>query len=97
MINSIHAGTEFINSKDLLLLRKIYDNFACEILGLRDDSTQDETNDIMRNLVDMVLNLRTEAKANKDYQTSDKIRNELIKLGITIMDTKDGVEWKLGN
>jgi cysteinyl-tRNA synthetase len=41
------------------------------------------------------LNMRLEAKRNKDWATSDKIRNELTALGFSIKDTKDGFEWSL--
>ena len=45
--------------------------------------------------MDMILEERKEAKANKDWTKSDKIRNSLTSLGITVKDTKDGVEWSL--
>ena len=45
--------------------------------------------------VDLLLSIRQQAKANKDWATSDKIRNELIAMGFEIKDTKDGAEWKL--
>ena len=43
----------------------------------------------------MLLELRVQAKANKDWATADKIRNELTALGFEIKDTKEGFEWKL--
>ena len=43
----------------------------------------------------MLLEQRMKAKANKDWATSDKIRNELTAIGFDIKDTKDGAEWKL--
>ena len=43
----------------------------------------------------MILELRAAAKANKDWATSDKIRNELTALGFEIKDTKDGATWTL--
>ena len=45
--------------------------------------------------VDLLLELRAQAKANKDWATSDKIRNELTALGFVIKDTKEGAEWSL--
>ena len=45
--------------------------------------------------IDLLLNMRLEAKLNKDWATSDKIRNELTALGFEIKDTKDGFEWKI--
>ena len=46
-------------------------------------------------VVDMVLDLRAKAKANKDWATSDQIRDELAAAGFEVKDTKDGVTWKL--
>ena len=43
----------------------------------------------------LLLNLRVDAKKNKDWATSDKIRNHLAELGIVVKDTKDGFEWEL--
>ena len=43
----------------------------------------------------MLLDIRKQAKANKDWATSDKIRDELAKLGFSVKDTKDGFEWSL--
>ena len=45
--------------------------------------------------IDLLLNIRLQAKQNKDWATSDKIRNELTALGFEIKDTKDGFEWKI--
>ena len=45
--------------------------------------------------IDLLLAIRQQAKANKDWATSDRIRNELTALGFTIKDTKDGAEWKI--
>ena len=46
-------------------------------------------------VVDMVLALRAKAKADKDWATSDKIRDELAAAGFQVKDTKDGATWKL--
>ena len=46
-------------------------------------------------VVDMVLNLRAKAKADKDWATSDQIRDALAEAGFEVKDTKDGVTWKL--
>jgi cysteinyl-tRNA synthetase len=45
--------------------------------------------------VDLLLKIRSEAKAKKDWATSDEIRDELSKLGFEVKDTKDGANWKL--
>lgn len=94
-INAIDAGTESIDETNLEILKDIYKTFLFDILGLKNDDQETGNNEILKDVVDMVLNLRLQAKANKDYATSDYIRNELTKIGITVKDKKDGFEWEL--
>jgi len=72
--------------------------FTFDILGLRSQETGDrslEREEAFGKVVDMVLELRAKAKAEKDWATSDKIRDELAAAGFEVKDTKDGVTWKL--
>ena len=71
--------------------------FAEDILGLMAEKsgTNDEREAAIGKVMDMVLELRAKAKANKDWATSDKIRDELAAAGFEVKDTKDGVTWKL--
>lgn len=48
---------------------------------------------LSQSLMDLILEIRKEAKTKKDFQTSDKIRDELIKANITVKDTKEGAVW----
>ena len=68
--------------------------FVEDILGLQtaDNSTD---NTAYKKAVDLLLEIRRQAKQNKDWATSDKIRNELTAIGFTIKDTKDGFEWSI--
>ncbi|HBS89112.1 MAG: cysteine--tRNA ligase [Bacteroidetes bacterium GWF2_38_335] len=93
IINSIDAGTESISGSDLDLLKKIYNDFVFEILGLTSEQAKGN-NLAFSGVVDLMLNLRMEAKARKDFRTSDKIRNELQALGIIVKDKKDGFDWE---
>ncbi len=95
-VNSIENGKLKINSENLKILKNVFNIFLFEILGLQKEETVNESNnEILNGVVDMVLNLRLQAKANKDYATSDLIRNELTKLGITVKDRKDGFDWEI--
>ena len=76
-------------------MKKLYQDFVNEILGLKDDAAQDNSDNLLDNVIDMLLNLRLEAKANKDFAASDKIRDQLTKLGVSIKDKKDGFEWEV--
>ena len=54
------------------------------------DTKSSTNNELLGNVIDMMLNLRMEAKAKKDFATSDKIRNQLMEMGIQLKDEKDG-------
>lgn len=95
MINSIKAGTEKISSGDLAALRSFYNAVVFEILGLKEETSEGGENQILSGMVELLINLRQEAKASKDWATADKIRNELNAIGIELKDTKDGVDWKV--
>ena len=71
--------------------------FAFDLLGLRNDkgANNDAREEAYGKVVDMVLSLRAKAKANKDWATSDQIRDELAAAGFEVKDTKDGATWKL--
>jgi cysteinyl-tRNA synthetase len=95
MINSIIHGNEKINISDLECLKNLFNDFVFDILGLKNEQSSSNNNEILSDVVNLLLNLRMEAKANKDWATSDKIRNELTNLGFEIKDKKDGFEWEL--
>lgn len=96
MINSIKAGTESISATDLEELRKFYHTIVFDVLGLKEEqASAGGDNHILAETVALLINLRRDAKANKDWATADKIRDELNEIGIELKDTKDGVEWSL--
>jgi cysteinyl-tRNA synthetase len=90
--NSVHGGTETITEEDLQELKNLFDVFLFEILGMKYEkagASGDEVNQLM----ELLLSLRSEAKAKKDFAVSDKIRAELLKLNYIIKDDKDGTRW----
>jgi cysteinyl-tRNA synthetase len=95
IINSLNDGNEKINAADLVELKKLYYDFVFDILGLQDEQAAEGNNEVLSDVVDLLLNLRMEAKANKDWAMSDKIRNELTAFGFEIKDKKDGFDWEL--
>jgi|APDOM4702015159_1054818.scaffolds.fasta_scaffold00669_5 cysteinyl-tRNA synthetase len=95
-INSIYDGKESINEADLKKLGEVFNSILFDILGLRDDSIAGDSNGkLTAELISMLLNMRLEAKKNKDFATSDKIRDELNKLGVIVKDRKDGFDWEI--
>lgn len=98
IINTLADGKATISAADLEELKQIWHDYAIQILGLRleGETSSDNSNmNAYKGAVDMLLNMRLDAKRNKDWTTSDKIRNELTALGFSIKDTKDGFEWNI--
>jgi cysteinyl-tRNA synthetase len=94
-INLVHDGKETISAVDLDELKAVFILFIEDILGLKSETEASAGNEAYKKAIDLLLNMRLEAKQNKDWATSDKIRNELTALGFEIKDTKDGFEWKI--
>ena len=90
IINSVHDGKTAISANDLELLKSLINDFIFNVLGLKEETSQ---TDDLSHLMDFIIKLRQEAKSNKDYATSDKIRIGLQELGIQIKDGKEGSTW----
>ncbi len=94
-INLVHDGKETVSASDLTELKAVFHLFVEDILGLIVENETVGGSEAYKKAIDLLLNMRLEAKKNKDWATSDKIRNELTALGFEIKDTKDGFEWKI--
>jgi len=94
-INLVHDGKETISAADLTGLKAVFRTFIEDVLGLKSETEATAGNEAYKKAIDLLLNMRLEAKQNKEWATSDKIRNELTALGFEIKDTKDGFEWKI--
>ena len=82
---------------DAIIMASIFVVIISIIMGLRLTEAEGNNTKAYAGAIDLLLELRSQAKKNKDWATSDKIRNELTALGFVIKDTKDGAEWSLGN
>ena len=96
IVNNVLAGNNKLSEADLKELKDTFHLFLFDILGLKEETgSSDGREAAYGKVVDMLLEQRMQAKANKNWAMSDKIRNELTALGFEIKDTKDGFEWKL--
>ena len=96
IINNIVAGNNSISKEDLEELKSVYQLFLFDIMGLKKEkASSDKRETAYGKVVDMLLEQRLIAKNNKDWATSDKIRDELTALGFEIKDTKEGTNWRL--
>ncbi len=91
IINSIkdkHIAVNALSTDTVALLKKQLHYFIVDILGLQGNkSSHDST---LEGVLQLLINIRKEAKSRKDFVTSDKIRNELLVLGVQLKDEKDG-------
>ena len=107
LIASLFEGVKWINSAaderielnqdQIDGLKTIYTGFLGNVLGLENDDLNTENSsggeDLATNLLDLLVELRTDAKANKDYAGADRIRKTLSELGVNVTDGKDGSSW----
>ncbi|HLP72440.1 MAG TPA: cysteine--tRNA ligase [Bacteroidales bacterium] len=94
IINSAADGTETLAADDLADLKNLMNIFVFEILGLKNESASGNDEALTSELMNIIISLRKDARDKKDFPTSDKIRSELNRIGITLKDTKEGVEWE---
>jgi len=94
-INKLAEGKETISAEDLEKLTKLYNSWVFVVLGLKLPEASGKANEITGDLIEMILQLRNAAKSSRDFETADRIRNELSSLGITIKDRKDGADWEI--
>ena len=95
--NTIAAGKASAtpNADALEKARSTFQSIYHDVLGLSMDDS-DSNSESMDAVMKMVLELRTDAKKNKDFGTADKIRDDLKNAGISIMDTPEGTKWEYG-
>jgi cysteinyl-tRNA synthetase len=95
-INSVNEGLEKLNDTDIASLISLMNTFVFEILGLQNEKDFSNDAPFIKSLVDASINIRNIIKLNKDWSTSDKIREELEKIGIKVKDKKDGTaDWEI--
>ena len=93
-INSVNDGSDKLNASDIESLKNLMHTFVFEILGLENDKDGGNDEPFIKKLIDASLNIRQIIKLNKDWSTSDKIRQELNKIGVIIKDRKEDVDWE---
>ena len=96
VINQVNDGKAALTQAQIDELRQVFTTYLFDTLGMRDEA-EDGSVDLgpYRHAVDLLLELRRKAKADRDWATSDLIRDRLTEAGFDIKDTKDGVEWKV--
>ncbi len=94
-INLVKEGKETITAADKALLKEHIDVFVFDILGLENERASGVDSNKLGGVVELLIQLRMEARANKDFATSDKIRDQLAAMGIQLKDGKEGTTFTL--
>ncbi|MCK8521833.1 cysteine--tRNA ligase [Aquimarina sp. D1M17] len=95
-INTVKEQKATITPEDLLTLSETLQGFIFDVLGLVNiHETSADTSDKLSGVVELLINLRAEARANKDFATSDKIRDELHAMGIQLKDSREGTTFSV--
>lgn len=98
LINTVNDNKDTITKEDLSILKETLNAFVVDVLGLENansNTATDYSSDKLSGTLELLIQLRAEARANKDFATSDKIRDALAELDIELKDGKDGTVFNL--
>ncbi len=96
-LNAGHLPMENIQENTLERLQEQFNTFIYDIFGLKDElDTSSGDGSLVNGLMELILDVRQKARTNKDWDTSDKIRDSLQELEITVKDSKEGATWTVG-
>lgn len=93
-INSVADKKATISKEDKQYLQENFNTICNEVLGLKEDNSSSDSK-VIEGLMSLILEIRKTSREQKDYATSDKIRDALKTIGIEIKDSKDGAEWRI--
>ena len=94
-INVIKDGKETITAEDLATFTTALEAFVYEVLGLENEKITDSSNDKLEGTIQLLIEMRKQARENKNFALSDQIRDQLLALGIQLKDGKEGTTFSL--
>ncbi|WP_091204120.1 cysteine--tRNA ligase [Flavobacterium xueshanense] len=94
-VNLLKDEKETLNADDLNYFAKTMHAFVFDVLGLEDEKVSDSNNDKLEGTVNMLIEMRKQARDNKNFSLSDQIRDQLIALGIQLKDGKEGTTFSI--
>ncbi len=95
IINSANDKKVTLTQADIDTLKNIFQHFVFDVMGLKKEEETGKANTALESVMKLVLDLRAKAKENKDFATSDEIRNKLTEAKIQVKDGKDGTSWSI--
>ena len=94
-INLLNDNTASLTTDDLQIFKQAIHSFVFAILGLKDEKSVENNNEKLEGTINMLIGMRNQARANKDFALSDQIRDQLIALGIQLKDGKEGTSFSI--
>jgi len=94
-INNVKINSKNLNTKDKEKLSKTFDEILFDILGFNKDNNEVEKSDSQKELVELLIKIRSQARNDKNFILSDQIRDELLKIGIQLNDDKNSSSFEL--
>ena len=94
-VNLINDGKETLSAEDLKTLTETLNTFVFDVIGIKDEKTSADNSGKLDSVVEMLISMRDEARANKNFALSDQIRDQLLDLGIQLKDGKDGTTFSI--
>lgn len=94
-VNLINDGKETLTAEDLKTLSETLNSFVFDILGIKNEKLVANNSDKLDGVVEMLITMRLEARANKNFALSDQIRDQLLALGIQLKDGKEGTTFSI--
>jgi cysteinyl-tRNA synthetase len=95
IINSVNDKKESLTATDAALLKDTFDDFVFDVLGLREETSDTSNNGLTEKLIQMIIDMRLEARSNKDWAKSDMIRDKLLEINVQLKDGKEGTTWNI--
>ena len=94
-VNLLKEGKESLTAEDLKTFSAAMNGFVFDVLGLEDEKISDGNNDKLEGTVNLLIEMRKQARENKNFALSDQIRDQLLALGIQLKDGKEGTTFSL--
>lgn len=94
-VNLINDGKETITENDLNELKATLNGFIFDVLGITNEQNTNDNSEKLEGVVNLMIQMRNEARANKDFALSDQIRDQLLSVGIQLKDGKDGTSFNI--
>jgi cysteinyl-tRNA synthetase len=92
-VNLLNDKREQITASDLEVLKTTLESFIFDVLGIKNEKATDNSTEKLEGVIEMLIEMRNEARANKNWGLSDEIRDRLLELGIQLKDGKEGTSF----